>query len=94
MALYLVELKKELKNIVIIESDNEDDFIVEDISDEEVLLGDEAEIGLDSLDILQISMAIKKKYGVRIEGAKDARIAFASINALADYIQQSMTDGE
>lgn len=90
----LIELKKELKHVVIVESDNEGDFSIEDISDEQSLIGDDSVLGLDSLDILQISMALKKKYGVRIEGVKDGRLAFASINALADYIQQAMNDGK
>lgn len=88
----LLELKKELKHIVIVESDNEDDFSVEDIRDEQTLIGDDSSLCLDSLDILQISMALKKKYGIRIEGVKDGRLAFASINALACYIQQAMSD--
>jgi len=94
MSLDLVELKKELKLIVIVESDNEDDFTIEDISDEQALLGDTSNICLDSLDVLQISMVLKKKYGVRIEGVKEGRIAFASINALANYIQQAMDENE
>ena len=88
----LIEFKKELKRIVIVESDNEDDFSVEDIRDEQTLIGDDSSLCLDSLDILQISMALKKKYGVRIEGVKDGRLAFASINALAHYMQQAMKD--
>ncbi|VAW49490.1 hypothetical protein MNBD_GAMMA03-1909 [hydrothermal vent metagenome] len=88
----LIEFKKELKRIVIVESDNEDDFSVEDIRDEQTLIGDDSSLCLDSLDVLQISMALKKKYGVRIEGVKDGRLAFASINALAHYMQQAMKD--
>jgi acyl carrier protein len=41
---------------------------------------------LDSLDALQISLAVKERYGVRIEGGPDARRAFASTAALADFI--------
>jgi len=92
MHLDLIELKKELKRIVIIESDNEDDFNIDDICDEQALIGDGSKLCLDSLDILQISMVLKKKYGVRIEGVKDGRLAFASINALANYIRQDMND--
>ena len=41
---------------------------------------------LDSLDALQISLAVKEHYAVRIEGGPDARRAFASTAALADFI--------
>lgn len=94
MHLDSIELKKELKRIVIVESDNEDDFSIEDISDDQSLIGSESNLCLDSLDTLQISMVLKKKYGVRIEGVKEGRLAFASINSLANYIQQAMNNGK
>jgi acyl carrier protein len=63
-------------------------MIVRECDKEEM---DPSEIGddldLDSLDALQISMAVKENYGVRIEGGPDARKALASINALADFIE-------
>jgi acyl carrier protein len=79
-------LKKELKQLILVECDKADEFVVEDIVDEDQLFGDSANLDLDSLDALQISMAVQREYNVRIEGVKDGRIAFASINALADYI--------
>ena len=79
-------LKRDLKALILSECDREDEFTIDEISDDEVLIGSDANLALDSLDVLQISLAIKKAYDVRIEGAKEARIAFASINATADYI--------
>ncbi len=79
-------LKHDLKQMIIIESDQEDELMVSDIADDEILIGSEAKLGLDSLDSLQLSLAIKKTYAVRIDGTKDGRLAFSSINALADYI--------
>ena len=46
-------------------------------------------LDLDSLDGLQIALAVKERYGVRIEGGPDGRKAFASISALADFITAS-----
>ena len=46
---------------------------------------------LDSLDALQLSLAVKERYGVRIEGGPDARRAFASTAALADFILAGQT---
>lgn len=80
------ELKQQLKQLVIEECDKEDDFSPCDIDDDEPLMGTRAALDLDSLDALQISMAIHLRYGVRIEGNKDNRRAFASISALADFI--------
>jgi acyl carrier protein len=79
-------LEQDLKALIIAECQKEDDFSVSDISDDEPLIGARSRLRLDSLDTLQISMAVLKKYGVRIEGAAEGRIALASINALANYI--------
>ena len=79
-------LKLGLKKMIITECDKEDECTVDDITDDEALIGSEANLGLDSLDTLQISLAIKKNYKVRVEGVKDGRKAFSSINAMADYI--------
>lgn len=78
------ELKQALKALIIEECDKPE-FSPEDITDDERLLG--GKLDLDSLDVLQICMAIKAQYGVRIEGSTDARKAMASINALAKTIQ-------
>lgn len=77
------ELKLRLKQIIIEECDK-DELSPADIADDAPLLGDE--LDLDSLDVLQICMAVKKEYGVRIEGNTAARRALKSINALAQTI--------
>ncbi len=79
-------LTQDLKALIITECGKEDEFVVDDISNTEALLGPEAPLELDSLDMLQVSIAIKKKYGVRIEGSTQARLALTSIEGLVDYI--------
>ena len=79
-------LIKELKQLIITECDKEDEVGIDDISDDETLVGDETFLGLDSLDTLQLSLAIKKVYNIRIEGGIDGRTAFASVSAMADFI--------
>lgn len=83
MAEVTEELKHALK-VLIIEECDKDELRPEDISDEQALLG--GKLDLDSLDVLQICMAIKAQYGVRIEGSSAARKALASINTLARTI--------
>ena len=48
-----------------------------------------AGLGLDSIDILELSLAISKKYGVQIKAddADNNRI-FSSLRALSQHIQQ------
>jgi acyl carrier protein len=72
----------ELKAMILKECDLDRD--ADSIPDDMVLVGEGLE--LDSLDALQISLAVKEKYAVRIEGGPDARRAFASTAALADFI--------
>ena len=56
------------------------------LAEDELLFGSTARLALDSLDALQISMAIQKKYGVRLGDSKDTRRALATLNTLADYL--------
>lgn len=46
-------------------------------------------LGLDSIDILEISLAISKTYGVKLRSDDEhGRSAFASLRSLSHYIQQ------
>jgi acyl carrier protein len=53
---------------------------------DEPLFGPDSRLDLDSLDGLQLSVAIQKRYGIRIADSKDLRRALASLMTLADYI--------
>jgi acyl carrier protein len=75
-------LKRALKEMVVSECDKE--IAPEEIGDGEQLIGGPLE--LDSLDALQICMAVKTRYGVRIEGGPAARAALQHIDSLADTI--------
>ncbi len=77
------ELKTALKALIIEECDK-DELTPEDIADDEALIGGAFE--LDSLDALQICMAVQNQYGVRIETGPQARKALRSVNALTDTI--------
>ena len=57
------------------------------LSDDEVLFGPESRLALDSLDALQISMALQQHYGVRMPDSKDTRRALRSIATLALHLQ-------
>jgi acyl carrier protein len=57
------------------------------LRDDEPLFGSESRLDLDSLDALQISMAIQKEYGVRMADSKDTRRALVSLLALAEYLR-------
>ncbi|MDM0058086.1 acyl carrier protein [Variovorax fucosicus] len=57
------------------------------LTDDEPLFGPEARLDLDSLDALQVSMAIQQRYGVRMPDSKDTRRALTSIAHLAQHLQ-------
>ncbi|MCA9623739.1 MAG: hypothetical protein KC731_32175 [Myxococcales bacterium] len=44
-------------------------------------------LGLDSLDALQLAVAIEEHFEVRVPEGDEARPIFASVNALADHIE-------
>jgi acyl carrier protein len=49
-------------------------------------------LGLDSIDILELSLAISKTYGVQLKSDDtDNSKIFSSLNSLSQYIQQHRT---
>lgn len=58
------------------------------LADDEALFGPDARLALDSLDALQISMAIQQRYGVRMPDSKETRRALASIAHLAAHLRE------
>jgi acyl carrier protein len=80
----LEALKQELKQLLIDECDL--DLPVAALSDEEPLLGSAGRLGLDSLDALTISLAVKDRYGKRIDAGNETRNALTTIATLAQFI--------
>lgn len=78
-------LRHELKALIIEACDK--DCTPDDISDDEILFGAEAPLQLDSLDALQISMAIKKQYGLRLPDSKDTRRILSCVANMADHLE-------
>jgi acyl carrier protein len=78
-------LKIQLKHMIVEESDK--DMEPDAIADDAPLFGEDSPIQLYSLDAIQLSMAIQKKYGIKITDSKEARRAFATVNSLADLVQ-------
>ena len=78
------QLENELKTLIISALDLED-ITPADIDTNAPLFGDG--LGLDSIDALELGMAIKKKYGVSFEAGKENnKKHFQSVSSLAAYI--------
>ncbi|VAW90096.1 hypothetical protein MNBD_GAMMA17-1632 [hydrothermal vent metagenome] len=86
------KLTDDLTALIIDECEKDDEFTAEEVDINKPLMGPESQLELDSLDTLQISLALLKCYGVRINGSKDGRIAFSSIDALANFIIKESTN--
>lgn len=80
------ELEIELKKLLIDVLDLED-FSVEDIASDQQLFG--GDLGLDSIDALELGIAIKKKYDVSLSAEdEDNKKYFYSIHTLAEFITE------
>ena len=60
------------------------------LGDDEVLFGPDSRLALDSLDALQISMALQQRFGVRMPDSKETRRALSSIANLAEHLSTRM----
>ena len=78
------DLKRQIKE-VIVSSLQLEDVKPEDIDDAEPLFG--TGLGLDSIDALELGVALKKNFGVKLSAeSADNKKHFASVDALAEYI--------
>jgi acyl carrier protein len=76
-------LKLELKKLIVGELDLRDRTVA-DIDDHSPLFGEG--LGLDSLDALQLAVAVEERFSVTIPEDERAKAIFASVSALADHI--------
>ena len=61
----------------------------EDIPDDEPLIGS-PRFGLDSIDALELFLAIEKEFGVKIGSSEESRQALASVSTLAAYLRSRL----
>lgn len=79
--------KDSLKQLIIDACDLADRFAVRDIDDDAPLFGRDSKLGLDSVDALQISIAVQQAYDIAITDSKEMRRIMMSINTFADFLQ-------
>jgi acyl carrier protein len=71
---------------IIIKYLNLEGMTPEMIEDQAPLFGEG--LGLDSVDALELVVALEKEYGIRIENPEASREAFASVATLAAFVEQ------
>ena len=59
------------------------------IADDAPLFGPEG-LGLDSVDALELVVALEKAFDLKVDSQEIGKEAFASIAALADYVEARM----
>jgi len=74
-----------LKNLIITTL-KLDDIRPEDLPDDEPLIGS-PRFGLDSIDALELVLALEKEFGVKIGSSEESRQALATVNTLAAYLR-------
>ncbi|PAU60261.1 acyl carrier protein [Pseudomonas sp. PIC25] len=78
------ELELEITHLII-EALGLEDIGPEDIGRELTLFGEG--LGLDSVDALELGLAIQKRFGIKIDAdAKDTRKHFANVASLAAFV--------
>lgn len=83
-------LEKEIKTLIIDALELED-ITIDDIKDEEPLFI--SGLGLDSIDALELGMALKKKYSIDLsENKEDNKRYFYSVKTIADFVRSRNKD--
>ena len=78
------DLNRDIKQLII-DALGLEDISVSDIGDEQTLFGEG--LGLDSVDALELGLAIQKTYGIKIDAdAKDTRDHFSNVTSLAAFV--------
>ncbi len=80
--------EKELAELIVSCLDLDEDVSADEIDPQEALFGEG--LGLDSIDALEIALAVSQKYGVEMQAEDDGvKEAFASLRTLCEFIHQS-----
>ena len=80
----MADFERELKELIV-SSLNLEDISPEDIESNEPLF--EKGLGLDSIDGLELGMAIRKKWGIKVQGSKEEiRAIYQTVGSIARYL--------
>ena len=83
-----MSIEKEIKTLII-ESLGLEDIEIDDIKDDEALSG--AGLGLDSIDALELGMALKKKYQIDLgDNKEENKRHFYSVKTIADFVRKNI----
>ena len=81
-----LQLETELQELIVDACNVEDPPAEVDV--DAFLIGPDSPLGLDSLDAVEIVVAVERRYGVRIGGQDTSREVLQSLKTLADFIRR------
>lgn len=87
------ELKLEIKKLII-ESLKIPDVNPEDIEDSASLFEEDNVLQIDSVDALEIVMALQRKYGVHIDDQNLGRFIIKSVDTIAEFVAKEQAKKE
>ncbi len=87
MPIYMQKLEQEIKELIV-SSLGLEDVKPEEIETEAPLFADG--LGLDSIDALELGLAISKKYDVKLDpNSEEVHQHFSSVGSLAKFVEQN-----
>lgn len=81
------DLIEKLK-VQIIKQLNLEDIEPSEINPDAILFDEEGELGLDSIDALELIVLLDKEYGIKIKNQEEGKEVFHSLRSMATYIQK------
>lgn len=91
--MHLNEIKLEVRKLIL-ETLNIDDIQPGDVSTDISLLSGENTITIDSIDVLEVVVAIQKKFEVNIRDQNHARLIVNTVDTITEFIQSQHREQE
>jgi acyl carrier protein len=66
------------------------DVDLDTITSDDPLIGPNSPLGTDSLDALEIVVAVQQEYGVRMNSENTSRVVLESLATLTKYIKENL----
>src|SRR4051812_14551176 len=80
-------LRENLKRLIV-DSLRLEGLTTDKIGDDTPLFGEE--LGLDSVDALELVVALEKEYGIKIKSHQVDKNVFASVAALGEFVERNL----
>lgn len=81
-------IREDLKQLIV-DSLHLERLKAESISDDTVLFGEG--LGLDSVDALELVVAIERRYRIEVQGHEMDKSVFTSVTTLADFVTDRLS---